>query len=85
MQHSDKMKAIQFIRPNAQFVLSGDDLTWFDEKLTEPTEAEIEAGWVAYQAKVKADKAEAASKKATAEAKLVALGLDLDDLRALGL
>jgi len=85
MQHSDKMKAIQFIRPNAQFVLSGDDLIWFDEKLTEPTEAEIEAGWVDYQAKVKADKAEAASKKATAEAKLVALGLDLDDLRALGL
>jgi len=85
MQHSDKMKAIQFIRPNAQFVLSGDDLIWFDEELIEPTEAEIEAGWVAYQAKVKGDKAEAASKKATAEAKLVALGLDLDDLRALGL
>ena len=50
MQHNDKMKAIQFIRPYAQFVLAGDDLTWFDEEQTEPTESEIEAGWVAYQA-----------------------------------
>ena len=85
MQFSERLKAIQFIRPNAQFVLTGDDLTWCDEEQTEPTEAEIKAGWVAYQAKVKADKADAAAKKATLEAKLVALGLDLDDLRALGL
>lgn len=85
MQFNERLKAIQFIRPNAQFVLSGEDLTWFDQEQTEPTEAEIEAGWVAYQAKVETDKAEAAAKKAAAEAKLVALGLDLDDLRALGL
>ena len=85
MQFNERLKAIQFIRPNAQFVLSGDNLTWFDEEQTEPTEAEIEAGWVAYQAKVEADKAEAIAKKAAAEAKLAALGLDAEDLKALGL
>jgi len=85
MQFNERLKAIQFIRPESQFVLSGDNLTWLDEEQTEPTEAEIEAGWVAYQAKLEADKLEAAAKKAAAEAKLVALGLDLDDLRALGL
>ena len=85
MQHSQKMKAIQFIRSNAQFVLTGDDLTWFDEEQTQPTEAEIEAGWVAYQAKGESDKTEAAAKKAAAEAKLAALGLTADDLKALGL
>lgn len=85
MQFNERLKAIQFIRPNAQFVLAGDNLTWFDEEQSEPTEAEIEAGWVAYQAKVETNKADAQAKKAAAEAKLVALGLNLDDLRALGL
>ena len=85
MQHKERLEAIVFIRPGAQFVLTGDKLTWLDEEQTEPTEKEIQAGWVAYQAKVETDKAEAAAKKAAAEAKLVALGLDLDDLRALGL
>lgn len=85
MIHEEKVKAIQHIRPDAEFVLSGDELTWLDTKQTKPTEAEIEAGWVAYQAKVEADKAEATAKKASAETKLVALGLTSDDLKALGL
>lgn len=85
MQHNERLEAIVFIRPNAEFVLSGDELTWLDEEQTEPTEPEIQAGWVAYQAKVEADKVEAAAKKAAAEAKLAALGLDADDLKALGL
>lgn len=85
MIHSEKLKAIQHIRPDAEFVLSGDELTWLDTKQTQPTDAEIEAGWIAYQAKIEADKAEAAAKKEAAEAKLAALGLDADDLKALGL
>lgn len=85
MHHNDKVAAIQFIRPSAEFVLNGDDLTWLDENQDEPTPAEIEAGFVALQAKLEADKAEAAAKKAAAEAKLAALGLDADDLKALGL
>jgi hypothetical protein len=80
MQHSEKMKAIQFIRPNAEFILAGDDLTWCDEKQTEPTEAEIKAGWVAYQASQKA-KAEA---KATEKAALLdRLGITEDEAKLL--
>ena len=85
MKHIDKVKAIQFIRPNAEFNLIGDDLTWLDSEQTKPTEAEIETGLVAYQAKIQADKTEAAAKKSAAEAKLAALGLNADDLKALGL
>ena len=85
MNHLDKVKAIDFIRPNAEFVIIGDDIQWKDKTQTEPTEVEIGQAWIAYQAKVEADKVEAATKKAAAEAKLVALGLDLDDLKALGL
>ena len=85
MQHNDKMKAIQFIRPYAQFVLAGDDLTWFDEEQTEPTESEIEAGWVAYQAAQIAEAEAKAEAKLAAQAKLAALGLTVSDLEALGL
>ena len=85
MDFLQKFKAIQFIRPNAHFSLQDDKLIWLDTNKTQPTESEIEAGWVAYQAKVEADKAEATAKKAAAEAKLAALGLTTDDLKALGL
>lgn len=85
MQNYEILKAIQHIKPDAEFVLTGDELTWLDSKQTKPTNAEIESGWLAYQAKIEADKAEAAAKKEAAEAKLAALGLDADDLKALGL
>jgi hypothetical protein len=85
MQNSEKLKAIQHIRPDSEFVLTEGVLTWLDSEQTKPTDAEIESGWVAYQAKIEADKAEAAAKKEAAEAKLAALGLDADDLKALGL
>jgi len=85
MKHSEKVETILFIRPDAAFCLRDDDLEWLDTKQSKPTDAEIEAGFIAYQAKLEADKLEAASKKATAEAKLAALGLNADDLAALGL
>lgn len=64
MNHEEKVKAIQHIRPNSEFVLNGLELKWLDSKQTEPTNAEIEAGWVAYQAKIETEKQEAAAKKA---------------------
>ena len=85
MKHEDKVSAIQFIRPNAQFALTGDDLEWRDENQTEPTQTEIEAGLVAYK---KAQDAELKAKdqaKEAAQAKLAALGLTVEDLTALGL
>jgi hypothetical protein len=39
----DKADAILALRPNAQFRLEGDVLTWTDPKLTEPTTEEIQA------------------------------------------
>ena len=39
----DKADAILALRPNAQFRLQGDVLTWTDPKLTEPTADEITA------------------------------------------
>jgi len=80
MQHSEKMKAIQFIRPNAQFVLAGDDLTWFDEEQTEPTKAEIEAGWLAYQT---TQIAKAEAKAAQRAALLDKLGITEDEAKLL--
>ena len=80
MEHLDKVNAIQFIRPNAQFALTGDKLDWRDENQTEPTQAEIEAGWIVYQA------AQAAEAEAKAEAKaalLAKLGLTEDEAKLL--
>lgn len=85
MDFTDKLNAIQHIRPNAEFALRELELEWLDSNQTEPTQAEIEAGLIGYEAKLEADKLDAAIKKSAAEAKLAALGLDADDLRALGL
>ena len=80
MKHIDKINAIQFIKPNAEFVLRGDEIEWLDEKQTEPTEAQIKASLVAYQA---AQAAEAAA-KATAKAELLErLGITADEAKLL--
>jgi hypothetical protein len=85
MEHNDKVKAIQHIRTNAEFTLTGDDLVWLDENQTEPTQREIEAGLTAYQLAKESESQTKAQAKAAAEGKLAALGLTTDDLRALGL
>lgn len=38
-----KVKAIQSLRPDAEWVLRGDELEWLDTNTTAPTEAEIQA------------------------------------------
>jgi hypothetical protein len=38
-----KGSAIQSLRPNAEWVLRGDDLEWLDQNQTQPTDAEIDA------------------------------------------
>jgi hypothetical protein len=80
MNHYDKTKSILHIRPNAEFILSGDELTWIDETQTQPTEEEIEAGWVAYQA---AQIAEAEAKAAQKAALLNRLGITEDEAKLL--
>jgi hypothetical protein len=85
MNHNDKLNAIKHIRPNALFVLRGDEVEWLDETQIEPTEKEIKDGLIAYQAAQQAAAEAKAQAKAAAEGKLAALGLTTDDLRALGL
>jgi hypothetical protein len=38
-----KAKAIQSLRPGAEWVLRGDDLEWLDQNQTQPSDAEINA------------------------------------------
>ena len=40
---TDKIKAIQSLKPDAEWVLRGDELEWLDKKQTKPTDAEINA------------------------------------------
>jgi hypothetical protein len=42
--------ALQSLRPNAEWVLRGDELEWNDTEQTQPTEAEIQAELIRLQA-----------------------------------
>ena len=80
MEHDDKVKSIQFIRPNAEFTLTGDELDWLDTEQTQPTDKEIKDGLIAYKAALKA-KAEA---KETAKAAILdRIGLTADELKTI--
>jgi hypothetical protein len=80
--------AIRLLKPNSEFVIRDNDYSTIEWHILEgeaPSQAEIDEAIEQVKeddAQVELDKA---AKKAAAEAKLVALGLDLDDLRALGL
>ena len=39
----DKLKAIQSLRPDAEFVIRGEVVEWLDKKQTKPTDSEIDA------------------------------------------
>jgi len=79
-------EVLRMLIPNGGYVIKGDDyegITFIEA--TPITKEEFEAGFAQYDAwKAEQDEAQAA-KKAAAEAKLAALGLDADDLKALGL
>ena len=80
--------AIQQLVPNVGFSFNRADystIVWNDTVDKAPTQAEVDAAI----AKIKADEtaffAKAEADKETAQAKLAALGLTADDLKALGL
>ena len=69
----------------SQWTLNGDSyagLTWLDS-LPKPTQAELDALWESTQATVAAQKQAAIDTKASALAKLAALGLTQDEVKAL--
>jgi hypothetical protein len=82
------VKAINKLKPNSEFSFTDDDYSTIKWDILEgkpPTQAEIDAAIEQIKTDESQTELDKAAKKANAEAKLVALGLDLDDLRALGL
>lgn len=76
------IEVLRHLRPDGGYVSIGDDYAGITFIEAEPfSKAEYEQGFE----QVKALKEQAANKKAAAEAKLAALGLTADDLKALGL
>ena len=79
-------EVISYLRPDGGIIATGYEYEGIEFVWAEPfTEAEYKAAFAkvdAWKAKQEADKAAA---KASAEAKLAALGLDSNDLKALGL
>ena len=80
-------EVLGMLRPNGGWVITGDDFDSIrlDEGVAPLSKTEFESGFAKYDAWKAEQDAAKASAKAAAEAKLVALGLDLDDLNALGL
>lgn len=70
MKHIDLVNTILHIRPNAEFAVRGEEIEWLDKKQKEPTQAEIEAGHIAYLAKVEQDAADAKAQRAALLARL---------------
>lgn len=80
-------EVLSFLRPNGGWIQVGTDYEGITfEPHCEPfTKEEYEAGFAAYDAWVIQQESAQAAAKATAKAKLEALGLTSDDLKALGL
>jgi hypothetical protein len=82
------VKAIQKLRPTAEFSFTQEDystIKWDKLEGDAPTQAQINSAIEAIKAEEAQAEIEAIAKKAAAEAKLVALGLSIEDLKALGL
>ena len=69
--------------PGAEWTLSGDDytgLTWLSDS-KKPTKAELEALWPDVQAEITAESQAKVDAKASAVAKLQALGLTVEEVQ----
>jgi hypothetical protein len=78
---------LSMLVPLTNFTIEGDDydsIVWLDGKIL-VTKEQFEAGFAQYDALKDEQKTKAAADKASATAKLEALGLTTDDLKALGL
>ena len=82
------IKAIQSLRPGAEFSLDGDDYSTIHWDVLEgkaPTQKEVEAALEKVKADQIAEKAQVQADKEAAQGKLTALGLTADELKAIGL
>ena len=79
-------EVLNFLIPNGGYVQYGEEYEGIQFIECEPiTKAQFEAGFAQYDAWKAEQDAARAQAKASAEAKLAALGLTTDDLKALGL
>ena len=83
----DYTKILQYKYPNAEWTLNGDDykgLTWLSDT-PKPTKSTLDGLWQEVQNLVAAEAQAKIDAKISAQAKLAALGLTVEDLTALGL
>lgn len=88
MNANELANAIKYLHPKSEFVFQGEDystIEWHKLDGDAPTLEEIEQAHQAIKTAATQAEEQAAAKKAVAEAKLAALGLTSDDLKALGL
>ena len=79
-------EVLRFLIPNGGYTAMGEDYEGINFVECEPiTKAQFEAGFTQYDAWKADQDAQMAADKASATAKLEALGLTADDLKALGL
>ncbi len=84
---ADAGEVLQMLCPNFEYTIYGNDyesINWYG-KPAPITLGQFEAGFGEYDAWKAKQNAVKAAKKTAAEAKLAALGLTADDLKALGL
>ena len=79
-------EVLGFLIPNGGYVARGEEYEGIEFLECEPiTKEEFQAGFAKYDAYKAKQLADVEAKKAAAEEKLAALGLDIEDLKALGL
>lgn len=77
---------LNMLLPDGKFIISGNEyesIVWFDDNKV--TKKQFEDGFAKYDAWKTEQNAVLITAKETAQAKLAALGLTTDDLKALGL
>jgi len=81
----DKATAISSLFPTAEYIVNNDngEVTWLNPTTAPVTDAQIDAELVRLQAKAITDKQTQESAKTSALAKLAALGLTQDEVKAL--
>jgi len=80
-------EVLSMLCPAGGWIITGDDfdgITWVDER-PRCTKAQFEAGFAQYDAWKAEQDTQTEANKIAAQAKLAALGLTADDLKALGL
>ena len=82
----DTATAVMSLRPGAEWSMNGDDvegITWHTPGVEPLTKAEVDAEIVRLEAEAEAKVAAEQAAKASAVAKLAALGLDEDEVKAI--